>query len=129
MGAAYYDEQRGTDVQRCTDAGCGRNVGWIAAGDHLGYADVDFGATAPRTVTARLASGASTTGTLEFRLGSPAGPVVATVSAASTGGWQSWASRGATVSGSATGVQRLHVVAAGGGGANFANLNWFQFAR
>ncbi|GAA2802228.1 glycoside hydrolase family 3 N-terminal domain-containing protein [Crossiella cryophila] len=129
IGASYYDEQRGTDVQRCTDSGCGQNVGWLAAGDYLAYADVDFGATAPRTVTTRVASGATGTGTLEYRLGSPTGPVVATVSGASTGGWQTWQSRVANVSGNATGVQRLYLVAAGGGGANFVNVNWFQFAR
>ncbi|MCK2243377.1 carbohydrate-binding protein [Crossiella sp. S99.2] len=116
-------------MQRCTDSGCGQNVGWLAAGDYLAYADVDFGATAPRTVTTRVASGATGAGTLEYRLGSPTGPVVATVSGSSTGGWQTWQSRVATVSGNPTGVQRLYLVAAGGGGANFVNVNWFQFAR
>jgi Glycosyl hydrolase family 3 C-terminal domain len=32
IGAAYYDGQSGTLLERCSDAGCGQNVGWIASG-------------------------------------------------------------------------------------------------
>ena len=41
IGAAYYDEQRGTQLERCADDGCGQNVGWITPGDQLAYAAVD----------------------------------------------------------------------------------------
>ncbi|MCP3801531.1 carbohydrate-binding protein [Allokutzneria sp. A3M-2-11 16] len=127
IGAAYYDEQRGTGVQRCTDSGCGQNVGWIANGDHLGFADVDFGAASAARVTTRFASGAAAGGSLEYRLDSPTGPVVATQAITPTGGWQTWASATTAVTG-ATGKHRLHVVARGGSG-DFTNLNWFQFSR
>ncbi|WP_249044516.1 carbohydrate-binding protein [Crossiella equi] len=129
MGASYYDEQRGTALERCQDSGCGQNVGWLAPGDYTAYADVDFGATPARSVTLRLASGSTANGSVQFRLGSPTGPVVATVPAASTGGWQTWASRTAAVSANATGVQRLYLVAAGTGTGDVANVNWFQFSR
>ncbi|MGW1109251.1 carbohydrate-binding protein [Streptomyces sp. NPDC002540] len=56
MGAAYYDDQRGTGLERCSDSGCGQDVGWISAGDYLGYSDVDFGTTSPASVKTRLAS-------------------------------------------------------------------------
>lgn len=128
IGASYYDEQRGTQVERCTDSGCGQNVGYLTPGDYVAYADVDFGATPPTSVTTRLASGSTASGTLQYRLDSPTGPLVATVSAASTGGWQTWTSRTATASG-ATGVHRLYLVATGGTGGDLANVNWFQFAR
>lgn len=128
IGASYYDEQSGTQVERCTDSGCGQNVGYLTPGDYVAYADVDFGATPPTSVTTRLASGSTANGTLQFRLDSPTGPLVATVSAASTGGWQTWASRTAAASG-ATGVHRLYLVATGGTGGDLANVNWFQFAR
>lgn len=128
IGASYYDEQRGTQVERCTDSGCGQNVGYLTPGDHVAYADVDFGATPPTSVTTRLASASTAGGTLQFRLDSPTGPLVATVSAASTGGWQTWTSRTAAASG-ATGVHRLYLVATGGTGGDLANVNWFQFAR
>jgi len=128
IGASYYDEQRGTQVERCTDSGCGQNVGYLSPGDYLAYADVDFGATPPASVTTRIASGSTAGGTLQYRLDSPTGPLVATVSAANTGGWQTWTSRTAAASG-ATGVHRLYLVATGGTGGDLANVNWFQFAR
>jgi beta-glucosidase len=128
VGASYLDEQRGTTVERCTDSGCGQNVGGLTPGDFVAYANADFGATPPTSLTARLASGASTTGALEYRLDSATGPVIATVATANTGGWQTWVSRTATVSANATGVHRLYVVARGTGG-DLTNVNWFQFAR
>ncbi|HEX8864710.1 MAG TPA: glycoside hydrolase family 3 C-terminal domain-containing protein, partial [Lentzea sp.] len=128
IGASYYDEQSGTQVQRCTDSGCGQNVGYLTPGDYVAYADVDFGATPPTSVTTRIASASTANGTLQYRLDSPTGPVVASVSAASTGGWQTWTSRTAAASG-ATGVHRLYLVATGGTGGDLANVNWFQFAR
>jgi beta-glucosidase len=129
IGAAYFDEQRGVQLERCTDAGCGQNVGWIAEGDYVGYHDVDFGSSAPTQVTTRIASGSGATGNLEYRLDSPTGPVLATVPTSNTGGWQSWTSRTVNASRSVTGVHKVYVVATGGGGADLVNLNWFQFGR
>jgi len=128
IGASYFDEQRGTQVERCTDSGCGQNVGHLTPGDYVAYADVDFGATPPRSVVTRLASASTAGGSLQYRLDSPTGPLVATVSAAGTGGWQTWTSRTAAATG-ATGVHRLYLVATGGTGGDLANVNWFQFAR
>jgi beta-glucosidase len=131
VGAAYYDEQSGTLLERCTDSGCGQNVGWIANGDSLGYYGVDFGAAPPTQVVTRLASGSSATGTIEYRLDSTGGPLIASVPVTSTGGWQTWASRTAPVaSGStATGVHRLYLVFRSTSTADFVNLNWFQLSR
>ena len=128
VGAAYYDGQQGTLLERCTDGGCGQNVGWIANGDHLYYDGVDFGATPPARVLTRLASGATTTGTIEYRLDSATGPLVASVPVSNTGGWQSWTS--VTVpAGGATGVHRLYLVFRSASAADFVNVNWFQFSR
>jgi len=128
VGAAYYDGQQGTLLQRCTDSGCGQNVGWITNGDHVYFDGVDFGTAPPTGVQTRLASGTSATGTIEYRLDSPTGALIASVPVSNTGGWQSW--RTVTVSaGGATGVHRLYLVFRGATGADFANVNWFQFAR
>jgi beta-glucosidase len=128
IGAAYYDGQQGTLLERCSDSGCGQDVGWIATGDFLYFDGVDFGATAPARVVSRIASGASTGGTITYRLDSPTGPVVATVAVSPTGGWQNWAS--VTVpAGGATGVHRLYVTFTGNTSADFVNVNWFQFAH
>jgi beta-glucosidase len=127
IGAAYYDEQRGTLLERCTDDGCGQDVGWIAAGDQLAYAGVDFGATSPTAVLLRLASGSAATGTVEFRLDSPTGPRVAAVPVHGTGGWQSWQSRTVPLERAVTGVHRLYVTFTGPAAQDLVNLNWFQF--
>jgi beta-glucosidase len=128
VGAAYYDGQQGTLLERCTDGGCGQNVGWIATGDLLYYDGVDFGGTPPARVLTRIASGAAAGGTIRYRLDSPTGPVVATVPVSPTGGWQSWATVTAPA-GAATGVHRLYVTFTGSTAADFVNVNWFQFAR
>jgi beta-glucosidase len=126
IGAAYYDGQSGTQLERCTDSGCGQNIGWISPGDNVYYNDVAFGPTSPATVTARIASGATASGTVQFRLDSTSGPVVASVPVSNTGGWQSWVSRTVPLSAPATGTHRLYVTFTGTGG-DFVNLNWFQF--
>jgi beta-glucosidase len=128
VGAAYYDGQQGTLLERCTDGGCGQNVGWIATGDFLYYDGVDFGATPPTRVVSRIASGAAAGGTVQYRLDSPTGPVVATVPVSPTGGWQNWTSVTAAA-GAATGVHRLYVTFTGSTAADFVNVNWFQFGR
>ena len=30
IGAVYFDGQQGVGLERCTDSGCGQNIGWIA---------------------------------------------------------------------------------------------------
>jgi beta-glucosidase len=128
IGAAYYDGQQGTLLERCADSGCGQNIGWIANGDFVYYDGVDFGATAPARVTSRIASGSSASGTIEYRLDSPTGTLVASQPASNTGGWQSWASRTVSAAG-ATGVHRLYLVFRSASTADFVNVNWFQFAH
>jgi beta-glucosidase len=127
IGASYYDGQQGTGLERCTDGGCGQNVGWITTGDLLYFDGVDFGASSPARVLTRVASGAASGGTIRYRLDSPTGPVVATVPVAPTGGWQAWTSV-TTPAGGATGVHRLYLTFAGAGAGDFVNVNWFQFS-
>ena len=130
VGAAYYDEQHGILLERCTDGGCGQNVGWIRDGDSLGYYGVDFGATPPLRVVTRLASGSAASGTIEYRLDSTGGPLIASVPVSNTGGWQTWVSRTANIQGSGvTGVHRVHLVFRSSSTADFVNVNWFQFSR
>ncbi len=127
IGAAYYSGQSGTSLERCTDAGCGQNVGSNAPGDRLWYDNVDFGATSPTSVVTRIASGSAVSGTLEYRLDSVTGPVIARLTTAGTGGWQSWTSQTSTLLTPATGVHRLYLVFAGANPDDLANVNWFQF--
>jgi len=123
--ASSYTSLRELRTETCTDDGGGFNLGYAAAGSWAGYRNIDFGAGAS-AVDVRVAS-AGTGGTLEFRLDSPSGPVIAEVPLPVTGGWQTWTTVSAPVSG-ASGVHDLYVVftrQAGSGG--LGNLNWFRF--
>jgi len=126
--AESYNAQTGTQLESTSDTGGGQNVGWIAPGDWLAYDNVDFGATSAVSVTTRVSSSTSATGTLQYRLDSTTGPIIASVPLSSTGGWQSWTSRVTTLSGPATGVHRVYLTFTGSGG-DLTNINWFQFNR
>ena len=126
--AESYTAQSGTQTETTTDTGGGQDVGYITAGDWLAYANVDFGSTGAASVTTRLASGASITGTVQYRLDSTTGPVIASVPVRSTGGWQSWISSTVNLSGTATGTHTLYITFTTNGSGDLVNLNWFQFA-
>jgi beta-glucosidase len=126
--AEAFAAQSGTQLEATTDTGGGQNVGWIAPGDWLAY-DVDFGPSTPVSVTTRVASGTSATGTIQYRLDSTTGTIIASVPMSSTGGWQSWQSKTTTLSGTATGTHRLYLTFTGTAGSDFTNINWFQLNR
>jgi len=125
--AENFSSQSGTMLETTTDTGGGQNVGFIAPGDWLAYDNVDFGTGSPATVTTRIASGATASGTIQYRLDSTTGTVIATVPVSPTGGWQSWQSATASVSAGATGVHRVFLTFTGTAGTDFTNVNWFQF--
>jgi len=127
IGAAYYDEQHGTLLERCSDGGCGQDVGWITPGDTISFAGVDFGSSSPTAVLTRLASGSGSDGTLEYRIDNPTGPRLASVPIHNSGGWQSWQSRTVRLERGVTGVHRVYLTFAGPGGQDLGNVNWFQF--
>ncbi|KLR62705.1 beta-glucanase/beta-glucan synthetase [Actinobacteria bacterium IMCC26207] len=124
------DASVGTIKETTTDLGGGQDIGWIANGDNATYRRVNFGSSGETGVTARVASGAAAgvSGAIEFRLDSATGPKVGEFSIANTGGWQTWKSVPANVSG-ATGIHDLYVVARSGQPADFVNLNWMTFTR
>jgi beta-glucanase (GH16 family) len=128
--AESFNAQSGTQVENTTDTGGGQNVGFIANGDFLVYNNVNFGATAPRQVNARVASGAAggVSGLVEFHIDSQNGPLIGSFSIANTGGWQSWRTVPAN-SGTATGVHTVFVVFRSGQPADFVNVNWFVFTH
>jgi beta-glucosidase len=127
--AESYTSQSGTQTETTTDTGGGQDVGYITAGDWLAYGAVDFGSTTAASVTTRLASASAITGTIQYRLDSTTGPVVATVPVTSTGGWQTWTSPKVNLSAAATGVHTLYATFTSNGSGDLVNLNWFQFAR
>jgi beta-glucosidase len=118
----------GVQFQATTDTGGGQNAGFIGNGDNLFYDNVAFGTTSAARVSTRVASGATSGGTLTYRLDSATGPVVGTVTIAPTGGWQTWQTVTANVTG-ATGTHRLYLTFSRPTTGDFANVNWFQFAH
>lgn len=123
--ASNYTNLRELRTEPCTDTDGGFNLGYAAAGSWAEFRHVDFG-PGVRFVDVRVAS-AGTGGTLEFRLDSPTGPLVAQAQLPVTGGWQTWRTVSAPVTGAA-GVRDLYVVfkrQSGTGG--LGNLNWFRF--
>ena len=123
-----FTSQSGVQTETTTDTGGGLDVGFIAPGDSITYTRIDFGSTAARQVITRRASGASFTGTVQYRLDSATGTVIASVPISNTGGWQTWGSVTTNLSSGVTGVHTVVITFTGSGG-EFVNLNWFQFTH
>ncbi|MER5650793.1 glycoside hydrolase family 16 protein [Streptosporangium sp. NPDC002524] len=126
--AERYQAQSGTSLETTTDSGGGQNVAQIGNGDWLRFDGVNFGTTAARQFTARVASGAAggASGLVQVRLGSPTATPIGDFALGNTGGWQSWRTVPANISG-VTGTQTVYITFSSGQPADFVNLNWFSF--
>lgn len=120
--ASSFNNTFGLETETTSDKGGGYDLGFANGGDWALYKNVDFGAGSS-SVSVRVAS-AGSGGTLEFHLGSVTGPLIGSVTAPITGGWQTWTTVSATVSG-ASGLNDLYLVFQGG--TSICNVNWFQF--
>jgi hypothetical protein len=127
--AESYSSQSGTQTETTTDTGGGSDVGYIANGDWIAFNNVSFGTSALNTFTARVASGAAAgvTGNIVVHLDSLTGTTVATLSISPTGGWQTWQTLNAAMSG-VTGTHTVYLAFTSGQAADFMNINWFTFA-
>ncbi len=128
--AESYVGTGGVVREPTTDSGGGENIGRIAGGDWVAYPDVDLGATAPRRVEVRVASGAppGVSGLVEVRLGSRTAPPIGSLAVGGTGGWQSWRTVPADIA-AATGRHTVYLTFTSGQPQEFVNVNWFTFAR
>jgi hypothetical protein len=127
----YAAASSGVMTQATSDTGGGDNVGWIGNGAWLEYTGVNFGSSLTGQVVARMASAVSGTdiGTISFSIGSQTATPFATIEVSGTGGWQTWVSSApATASPVPSGTQTLYVTFTTSTGANFVNVNWFQFS-
>jgi glucosylceramidase len=120
-----YTNMSGIETESTTDADGGYDIGYASDGSWAEYQNIDFGAGVT-SVNVRVAS-AGPGGTLEFHLDSLTGPLAGTATLPVTGGWQSWTTVTAPVTG-ATGVHNLFIVfKSPGATTGVANLNWLQF--
>src|SRR5215470_5658467 len=112
-----------------TDTGGGLDVGFIGNGDWLQYNNVNFGSSPLTQFHARVASGAGSgvSGLVEVHLDSLTNPAVGSFAIANTGGWQSWRTVPANMSGT-TGTHTVFLKFVTGSGQNFVNVNWFAFS-
>jgi glucosylceramidase len=123
--ASSYTDISNIQTEQCSDTDGGFDAGYANDGSWAEYRNIDFG-SGVQSVAVRMAS-AGSGGTLRFHLDSVTGPLIAQVTVPVTGGWQTWQTVSAPVSG-ATGEHYLYVVfARNAGSGGIGNLNWFQF--
>jgi len=120
----------GLETELTTDTDGGYDVGYASDGNYAVYKNVDFSSVT--SVTARLAcqqNPGNCGGTLEFRLDTNTGLLVASVPIPSTGGFQTWQTTAPVTVSGASGVHDLYVVfrAPASGTTALGNVNWFKF--
>jgi len=123
QGSSFSSES-GLETETTGDSTGEYDLGYLSSGAYTVYENVDFGSSVSQ-VNVRTAS-AGSGGTATFYLDSMTSTPIATVNLPVTGGWQTWTTVTANVSG-ATGVHNLSVVF--NGASSIANVNWFQFAK
>jgi hypothetical protein len=128
--AESYDSQSGTSTETTTDTGGGQDIGSLAGGDWALYKGVNFGSTAATQFYGRVASGAASgvSGLVEVRLDSRTSTPIGSFAVGNTGGWQSWRTVPANISG-VTGTHDVYLTFTSGQPADFVNVNWFDFGH
>jgi hypothetical protein len=130
--AASDTAQNSTQTETTSDGPPGgtQDVGWIHNGSWLRYDNVDFGSTPATQFYGRVASGAGSgiSGLVEVRLDSPTNPVLGSFAIATTGGWQTWETVPANMSG-VTGVHTVYLTFTSGQPADYVNVHWFDFGH
>jgi len=122
LQAEAFAAQSGAKTENTSDAGGGKNVGWLANGDWLEYKNVQIEGAA---LTARIASMNSDGGSIELHLGTRTGKLLATFRVARTGGWQNWTTVSATAASVPAGAQTLFAVMKSKSRSDFVNINFF----
>lgn len=116
--AEAFCAMSGIQTETCTDAGGGQDVGYIDAGDWLGYR-INVPTAGTYTVQYRVASQNGGGSIRLERFGG--GTVFGTLAVPATGGWQTWQTISHTVQLPA-GQQEIGIAAPAGG----FNINWFS---
>ncbi|MER5804777.1 MULTISPECIES: glycoside hydrolase family 16 protein [Streptomyces] len=128
--AESYESQSGTSTETTTDTGGGQDIGSLAGGDWALYKGVNFGSTAATQFYGRVASGAASgvSGLVEVRLDSRTSTPIGSFAVGNTGGWQSWRTVPANITG-VTGTHDVYLTFTSGQPADFVNVNWFDFGH
>ncbi|WP_433269438.1 carbohydrate-binding protein [Actinosynnema sp. CS-041913] len=107
----------------------GQDIGRLKNGDSLRFSGVRFGSGTARQFIARAASGAAggVSGLVEVRLDSPTATPIGSFAIANTGGWQTWRTVPANISG-VTGTHDVYITFTSGQPAAYTSVNWLKFA-
>jgi len=105
-GSANSYRSDGVDLEACTDAGCGYDIGWTAAGQWFKYT-VNVATAGTYALSMRLAAPSAVTDGLHVA-NSAGTSLTGPVTVPATGGWQNWTTVTASVTLPA-GVQTLTV--------------------
>ena len=123
--AESFTEQHGARLEDTADVGGGRNVGWLANGDWMRYNGVDLGVAGGLTTSVRLAAAVNDGGTIEVRVDSLTGQVIASIPVSATGGWQAWVTKSDTAT-SPGGTHDVFLLIISSHPWDFVNVNWFM---
>ncbi|MFE2603265.1 glycoside hydrolase family 16 protein [Streptomyces mirabilis] len=128
--AESYDSQSGTSTETTTDTGGGQDIGSLAGGDWALYKGVNFGSTAATQFYGRVASGAASgvSGLVEVRLDSRTSTPIGSFAVGNTGGWQSWRTVPANITG-VTGTHDVYLTFTSGQPADIFKEKWSDFAQ
>ena len=121
LEAESYSAMQGVQVETTDDSGGGQNLNQIDDGDWMDY---NVSVASPGVYSFRFRLANSYSDGARFELRQADGTLLTSVEVPRTGGWQSWATIGATArlsSGSQT--LRIHVIKGGW------NLNWLEAAQ
>lgn len=97
----------------------------VSNNDYIKVRDVDFTEKGAAGFSASVAA-ATEGAAIELRLGSEAGPIIATLKVKSTGAPDRWETQTAAVAG-AKGVHDLYLRFTGGEGGQLMNVDWWKF--
>lgn len=122
MEAEDYTNSSGVDTQDTTDAGGGKNVGWIDPGDWMTYSAPTSLSPGTYTISYRVASPNGSAIQFERAGG---GAVFGTVTVPATGGWQNWT----TVSHDVVFTSAEQQIALAFPNAGGLNVNWFTITK
>ena len=108
----------------------GRSLGGVKNGNYAAYYNIDFGETGASKLTFKYSKSTEkedAKGTLEFRLGSTTGPLIAKASIENTGTWQNW--KEVTIdTARITGVQNVYIVFKSDT-PHVCNFDYFKFTK
>lgn len=108
------------------NAETGVYVSDVHNGDYIMVKNLNFGSGAPRTFGASVAS-ALRGGTLEVRLDSPEGDLIASLDVPGTGGWENWRYIETPALAEVPGLHDIYFVFKGRKGPKLFNIDYWRF--